>query len=372
MKTREVKTMQIETIETKLSGTLYKQFGHPILYTQIRLRLFDTFFDVDEEVQRQIDPAHRNEIKQFIVQSFEQQKSFYFAPFIFSARGQIEAFEDYFIIKPGQKLFISDGQHRSLALLSAITELIVRAERAESEKRLDDAEKYRKYVEQLKNMPIALQIYLDLTKQQERQLFTDLNSQRKEANANIRLQHDQRDEYNVLTRTIAEELKHQMEIDTSTARLSPASSAITSLSAMKKCLIALFEGIIGRKSGETYLPYDKQQALQIAEQFFLQWNKIFPKKAMNRDIYVAGLSGIQIALAFTVFNLSIQNKISHQEAIKLLPLINRHCTWKHNDPMFKHLFDKTSKKVRSHSSTTAITKTTFEFLIAINKENGVK
>lgn len=364
--------MQIETMETKLLGTVYEQFGHPILYTQIRLRMFDTFFDIDDEVQRQVDTAHRNEIKQFIVQSFEQQKSFFFAPLILSARGEIEAYKDYFIVRPGQKLFVSDGQHRTLALLSAIIELTVRAERAESEKRIIEAEKYRNYIEQLKNMPMALQIYLNLTKQQERQLFADLNSKRKAANPNIRLQHDQRSEYNVLTRTVADQLKYNMEIDTSTARLSPASSAITSLSAMKKCLIALFEGIIGRKAGESNLPYDKQQALQIAELFFLQWNKIFPKKATNRDIYVAGFSGIQIALAFTVFNLSIQNKISLQEAIQLLPLVNRHCTWKHNDPMFKHLFDEASKKVRRHSSTTAISKTMFEFLIAINKESKVK
>lgn len=177
-----------------------------------------------------------------------------FAPLILSARGEIEAYEDYFIVRPGQKLFVSDGQHRTLALLSAIIELTVRAERAESEKRIIEAENYRQYIEQLKNMPMALQIYLNLTRQQEKQLFADLNTKRKAANPNIRLQHDQRSEYNILTRTVADQLKYKMEIDTSTARLSPASSAITSLSAMKKCLIALFEGIIGRKAGESNLP----------------------------------------------------------------------------------------------------------------------
>ena len=360
--------MQTEVLETRLYGQVYEQFGHRILYTQLRFRLFDTFFDVDEEVQRQVDPMHRGNIKRFILSCLEKEQAFFFGPFIFSARGQLEACEDYFILKNGEKLYINDGQHRYYAILYAINDLRLQLQSAEEFARKEEIDLIKKRIELLQGYPITVQIYLDLDKKQERQLFTDLNTQRKNASISKQLQFDQRNEYNILTRTLAQNLQQHMEIDIEAIRVTNQTSAITSLPTMKKCLIALFDGVIGKKSGDPYYRCNHKQVHSIAEHFFKKWLTFFPTNYSNRVKYVVGYSGIQISLALTVHYLIIQHKISHQQAIDLLPLLNKQCTWTHDDKMFSHIYDEASGKITRHSSTTAINRTMMQFLRAINQE----
>lgn len=360
--------MQTEVIETRLQGQVFEQFGHRVLYTQLRFRVFDTFFDVDEEVQRQIDPAHRGDIKRFILDCLEKNQPFFFGSFIFSARGQLEAYEDHFVLKSGKKLYVSDGQHRYYAILYAINDLRLQLQLAEEYAKKHEIEKIKQQIELLQAYPITAQIYLDLDKKQERQLFTDLNTERKSASISKQLLYDQRNEYNILTRTVAEQLQQYMEIDMKAIRVTNQTSAITSLPTMKKCLIALFEGVTSKKSGDPYYGCNHARVLPISHYFFKKWLTFFPKKYSDRKQFVVGYSGIQIALALAVYYLAIQYKMTHEEATDLLPLLNKQCTWKHDDKMFAHIFDAQKGQIVRHSSSTAINRTMMQFIIAINKE----
>lgn len=362
--------MQTEVLETRLNGQVYEQFGHRVLYTQLRFRLFDTFFDVDEEVQRQVDPVHRGDIKRFILNCLEKGQAFYFGPLIFSARGELEAHNDYFILKNGKKLYINDGQHRYFAMLYAINDLRLQLQLAEEYGKKQEIERIKQQIELLQSYPLTIQIYLDLDKKQEKQLFTDLNTQRKHVSISTQLQYDQRNEYNILARTIAKQLQQDMEIDLKAIRVTNQASAMTSLPTMKKCLIALFEGVTGRKSGDPYYRCNHNQIQPISQYFFKKWLTFFPKNYMDRSQYVVGYSGIQIALALTVHYLDVQHKIGYRQAIDLLPLLNKQCTWRHDDKMFSHIFDEDKGQITRHSSTTAINRTMMQFLRAINKEMG--
>lgn len=51
---------------TRLNGTIYNQFGKDVLVTQIRFGTLEAIFEIDHEVQRQLDPARRAEIRNFI------------------------------------------------------------------------------------------------------------------------------------------------------------------------------------------------------------------------------------------------------------------------------------------------------------------
>lgn len=119
------------------------------------------------------------------------------------------------------------------------------------------------------------------------------------------------------------------------ARALNSSSALTTF-VIRMLLITLFDGVRS-KPGEPNFQYPQHEVEQIAETFYFKWLEIFPKYAHNRDKYVAGLSGIEIALALTVNHLMKERKISHLVAIKLL---TDKCSWQHTDPIFEFLYSQ--------------------------------
>ncbi|MEK4711972.1 MULTISPECIES: DNA sulfur modification protein DndB [Sporosarcina] len=356
----------------KMSGKMYNQFGKRVLSTQMRFATLEAMFEIDHEVQRELDPRKRADIRDFIIESIEKNDHFYFSAFIFSSRKGVQQVDGGFELESGSKVYVLDGQHRTSALSSAISHLKSKKEIAEESNNYEEAKVVQGHIESLINYPIAMQVYLDLSQQEERQLFTDYNTERIDAHKGLVMQYDQRDAYIELTRQVANRLKSGMDIEFEQSRLTAQNSAITSLTTMRKCLIALFEGIITVKSGSPYYRNCKPSEVPgIATQFFQSWTGLFPRQMANRKQYVAGLTGIQIALASTVYALTREESITHLEAIDMLKLINKQCTWQHDDPLFAHMYDPSSKRIKSHSTTTAINKTVLEFLLVINEERGL-
>lgn len=352
-----------------IKGTRFSQFGKDILITQIRFSALEAIFEIDHEVQRQLDPNRRAEIREFIIHAIKNNEHFYFSPFIFSSRRGIKEVEEGFELAPGSKMYILDGQHRSAALSSAISHLKSEKEVAEELGQYEEAEKLGRYINQLSGYPITMQIYLDLDQQEERQLFNDFNTERKEAHSGLLMQYDQRDKYIELTRGVADLLKDKLDIEFASSRLTAQNSAITSLTTMRRCLIALFEGIVTVKTGEPYFRNcNPKEVPAISKRFFESWIGLFPRRMADRKQYVTGLTGIQIALANTVYALTREHPITHLEAIKMLKLLNKRCTWKHEDPLFAHMYNPATKQLKAHSTTTSIKKTVLAFLIVINQE----
>lgn len=352
-----------------IKGTTYKQFGKEILSTQIRFSMLRAMFEVDHEVQRKLDPSRRMEIRHFIIESLEKNEHFYFSPFIFSSRGGIEQVGEAFELAPGNKIYVLDGQHRISALLSAINSLQADKEQQEVAGNYERAEELQNFIQSLEAYPVAMQVYLDLNQKEERQLFTDYNTERKEAHVGLVMQYNQRDAYVELTREVVRLIGDKFEIETNRARLMSQNSAMTSTATMKRCLVALFEGSLSTKTGEPYYRNcRKSEVPKISKQFFESWIKVFPQGMQNRKRYVSGLSGIQIALALTVFTLMRNHPISHIEAIGRLEKLKKRCTWKHDDPIFSHMYDPLIGQIRNNSNSTAIKKTMLEFLRVIEEE----
>ncbi|PIC70810.1 hypothetical protein CSV77_05730 [Sporosarcina sp. P16b] len=356
-------------LTTRMSGRSYKQFGKEVLCTQIHFSMLEAMFEVDHEVQRQLDPKKRRDIRDFILDSLEKGEPFYFSPFVFSSRGNIQEIDGGFVLKPGCSIYVLDAQHRMSAIASAISQLKSKKEAAEETGNQAEAEESRKFIQKLAGYPVSMQVYLDLNQQEERQLFTDYNTERREAHPGFMLLYDQRDAYTELTRTIAEQMKTRLDIDQVRSRLTEANTSITSLITMKKCLLALFEGCLTVKTGNPYYKGCKASEVPaIAEAFFASWLQLFPKRMTDRKNYACGVTGVQVALAYTVYMLTREQSMTHMEAIQQLQLLKKRCTWKHNDSAFDHMYNKPSKQVRNHSNSTAIKRTMLEFLLIIREE----
>lgn len=357
-----------QDLATSINGNGYNQFGKEVLVTQMPFSFLDAIFEIDPEVQRKLDPQRRSEIRDYVLTAVKKD-DFYFSPFVFSARGAItKVDENHWKLKPGCKLYILDGMHRRSGLSSAMNHLKTKMEALEEANQLDLSEKFQEYLDKIRAYPVAMQIYLDLTKQEERQLFTDLNTERREAHIGLIMQYDHRDVYTNITRKIAKELLHKFEIELKLSRLTVQSSALTSLAIIRKCLLAMFEGDLTGKCTDPsnrYIQAENIEATAIA--FFNTWTAIFPRKPANRKKYVSGLSGIQIALAYTVYQLVRKNHETYPEAIQKLILLKNQCSWKANDPLFSHLYDPAAAKLKNHSGTTSIAKTAQKFVSLIER-----
>ncbi|WP_042349139.1 DNA sulfur modification protein DndB [Bacillus massiliigorillae] len=359
-------------IVSKIYGESYQQFGKEILLTQMRFPTLEAIFEVDSEVQRKLDPGRRLQIREFILQALESDFEFIFSTFVFSSRGAIKQNkEGEWELVPGSKLYIIDGQHRCSALKSAMNHLVARKETFEELGQFEKAKQQQILIDKLKEYPVPMQIYLNLDTQNERLLFTDLNTERRESHNGLIMQYDYRDKYAEITRNIASNVDDLFEIEQKLSRVSSNSAALTSLAIMKKCIVALFEGILTVKKGKPSSMYISIEDMEnCGVQFFSMWKKIFPKKMENRKKYVSGLTGIQISLAYTVFLLRKDYGLPYNEAIDQLILLKAECNWSHVNPCFEHIFDAQTKKVKYHSDTLNIKRTAKNFLkIIVEKGN---
>lgn len=351
-----------EELRTTIKGHYFEQFGHEILLTTMPFKYIQSIFEVDHHVQRELDPRRRNVIRDFILHTVEE--TFHFSPFVYTARGNLIKRGENWEIKPGTKLFIIDGQHRSAALRSALHKLQITKETLEEmSNKSEEIEQIDRAIQKLENYPITMQIYLNLSTQEEQQMFTDLNTERKNAHSGLIMKYEQRDEYVLLARHIANKLANFLEVETILSRLTVQNTSITNLVIMKKCNLALFEGVLTHKEGEPKLKYCGQEEMEaIAFKFFKMWHDIFPCGGGNRKQYVCGLSGIQIALAYAVYQLVSNDGLTYFQAIDHLKQFKEYTTWKHNDPLFQDFYDEQKKRITYHSNQQSIIKLANVFL----------
>jgi len=358
-----------EHVLARIRGIEYRQFGRPILLTKMTFNVLQSIFTVDENVQRELDPRRKNAIRDFILHTVKNG-TFYFSPFIFSARGALRRTgEGEWEVVPGAKMAILDGQHRAKAVESALRKLAFEKEGYEDSGSIEKARQVEAWIRALQSYEITIQIYLHLTENEERQLFTDINTERKEAHGGLVVKYDQRDRYAEWTRALVRKFESKFEIEKNLSRLTMTNSSLTSMVVMKKCLIALIEGNVSYKEGDPICKYcSEEEALTIGEWFFETWLHLFPKQAANRHKYVSGLSGVQVALALSVYRLVTEHEYTYKEAIKQLNRLKECTSWRHDDELFKSFYDAKKKRTARLSEQGRVKKLSQLFLDVMTKK----
>jgi len=145
------------------------QFGKRVITVHCTVNDVLKFIDTDRSVQRELDPDRVTAIGRYIEYGLDGN-NIYFSPLLFSARGRGAFLSEsqQYCLSTGERLYVLDGQHRIRAFEQIKNRLESIMERGST------VELERKY-ELLCNFPITLQVYRDLNKDEERQLFTDVN-----------------------------------------------------------------------------------------------------------------------------------------------------------------------------------------------------
>lgn len=355
---------------TILHGKTYRQSDYEIMLTQLPFKILDNIFEIDEYVQRRLDGRKRNEISQFVIDSLNNYP-FYFSPFVFSLRDGIEnKDENEWYLNTETKLYILDGQHRFQGMKAALSRLEQEKLLLESdfEKNKHQIKAYVKQIDFIRNYPISMQVYTELDRQKERQLFADINTERSDVHGGLIVKYDKRDEYAVFVKAVVDEIEDFFEIETTLSRLTKSNSAMTTMIAMKRCLMTMFEGGKGLYSASTKPSKDlsDQKIKHAAVLFFRNWLDIFPKKMNDRDKYLCGNTTIQIALAYAVYFLNNRYGLGYVEAIQALRKLKA-CSWKANDKLFEDFYNKEKKKLDIPSFSPAVVKLGQRFAEVVNE-----
>lgn len=344
------------------------QFGKDVLLIQMGLSNLLSICEMDLPLYWKIDKESIIAERDWFLTQVENKSVILLAPFIFSSRGCLIVSQNQWDLLPDEKLFILMGQERMLGLASAVQFLQAKKDAAEQEQKPRKVRRVEQELERLTTLSISMQIYLDLSLEEEKKLYHDLNVERRSVHSGGKMKYDHRSEFAVLTRRVAERIEEFMEVEQQLSRLMDQSSALTSLSVMHKCTLAMWEGDLDGKAlqaSNRLLP--SETIVELSEEFYKAWQELFPVKASHRQQYVSGLSGIQIALAYTVYLLTKEQKLPHRKAIQKLTTLKSLCTWKHHDPLFSHLFDTTTGRIKNHSQKGSIKKTARKFLMKITE-----
>lgn len=196
-----------------ISAIKGKQFGREVYSSVIKFKDLERFLEIFPSVQRDIIPRKVASIRRYILTGLDNDSldMRFFSAVTVTCRGFMfydEINHRVAIDTRESRLSVNDGQHRHLAIKSAIEYL---EKEFVASKKKEKTAKLKRMIDELNEMVLPIVIFNGLTEREESQLFFDLNNlaQRPSKNANIRL--NQSDIFSRLTRQIAQEnryLKH--------------------------------------------------------------------------------------------------------------------------------------------------------------------
>lgn len=196
------------------------QFGHQFYQCLMDFSQMGNFFRIFGDVQRSEDQRHAKRISEYVLDILERGTIGIVPTITVNARGPVryDSSERKLYMDYKTVLSVNDGQHRFLAVTRAIEFLRGQIERMENldvkkaKKTLDEIaiqiEVYREQLQELENMSMSLFILDNLTEEEERQIFTDINKNSKKVNKSKALMYDYRDPY----AKVAHEVVDQWEV----------------------------------------------------------------------------------------------------------------------------------------------------------------
>lgn len=312
-----------------LKGNKQNQFNNEVVTVQCAVNDVLRFLDIDVTVQRELDDQKVASIGKYIQYGLEGN-DIYFSPLIFSARGvgrYNERTKEY-NIGLDDNLFILDGQHRIKAF-----ELL--------KKRMEISNGLETMYKDLLNFPITIQVFLDLDKNQERQLFTDINTKSSQVNSTLLVMYSEGD----LIGSIVKDISNGFPNDLIETRSRNTRSKLMTASTLYLIIKALNEGGYTKES-KTYITeknYDTYK--RNTEKFITYLIKYAPIDAFDRDKYIIFGSNVLIGIAKFVYEAKKLNSKDSTEDLfkKVIAPVN----WQHKNDEFKKIniqFNRNTKK----------------------------
>ncbi|MEH7384579.1 DNA sulfur modification protein DndB [Bacillus sp. JJ1521] len=259
----------------KMFAVKGNQFGKKVLAAQCTVDYVLKFLEIDKSVQREIIEVQVSNISKYIQYGLDGN-DIYFPPLIFSSRGRGEFNElnNEFLLKAEDTMVILDGQHR-------IRAFEVLKKRLESSQDPEHKEKL-KYI---KNFPLTIQIFSDLTLEQERQLFTDVNTKSSKVSNTLLIMYKENDLCGKLVKDIINNHPY-ISPDKFEVRAKTTTTKLMTAATLYNISLTLNDGIIVMKGGKSRISEENYHLYRKnVEEFITLLMKYAPDQCLDRNKY---------------------------------------------------------------------------------------
>ncbi|NFN18964.1 DGQHR domain-containing protein [Clostridium botulinum] len=325
-----------------LNGVRGMQFGKEVISVQCTVNDILKFLEIDGNVQREVDTNKVASIKKYIQYGLDGN-NIYFSPLIFSARGNgnFNETKGKFILNMNESLIILDGQHRIKAFEELKNRLQMIKNKDEEDKTLN--EKYTSILE----FPLSIQIYRNLNLQQERQLFTDINTKSSVVSNTLLIMYKEGDLYGSLVKEI---IKSHPSICSDSFECRAKTTRTKFMTAATLYIISkkLNEGAYNIRSQYSKINLNNYSKFKSnTEHFLTLLIKYAPKDALDRDKYIIFIPNVITAIAMFVYKMQKQNEDLSME--ELFKEVIYNIDWSHKNSDFTELAVKFNKKTKKYN-----------------------
>lgn len=270
-----------------------------IMSTQIAIRDIVRLSKIDNKINRDLSYNRLPSLLKYFEKA-DSELGIYLPALVFSYRGNpIEKFNrgtSTLELDDSDMLIIIDGQHRIKAMEKYI------------EKLTGDSELYNKFIDNF----LTAQIYFGLSEEDERKLFSDINSNARRVSMSLVTQYDSRDIMNLLIQELyrSTPILKVVQVELNKSKIIRPSNQAFTTGARLKYFISYF--LFGKKTpsrrDEQNLKEQYDEIVSYLSKFFAVFFSALPKEPGDVLKYVLGHEPVQNALALYLNTVIIVNE----------------------------------------------------------------
>lgn len=307
-----------------------------ILTSELTIKELMEVYKIDHTVNRDIRYEKVVQLVNYIKQH-DSEIGIYIPAIILSYEGSDPENTDYeFLFEKERNFIVLDGQHRIKAI----------------EKYLDK-EKDENKVNKILNSKITVQVYFNLTEQEKRQLFIEINGLSKRVSKNISISYDDRNPINTLITDLLKNRRSnpilQMGVEQKKSRLvRPGNINWISMIRLSHFISLLLVGTQEpSKTNEVIIRNQYDEIFSFLQQFFILLKDALPKEPGNVLKNIVGHEAIQNTIALVCHKRIIKKKDNEilfcenwKQTVEMLEYVD----WRTNSVIFKDHLIKTQRK----------------------------
>lgn len=270
---------------------------------------------VDPDVQRNADTKRMESIAQYILDGFTGKRFMTgFNAIVTSLRNSSLEYNEETCevrISTRGKLYISDGQHRCGGIRICVEMVESELEKARSDDDNDALEYWGHILKNLEETNLPVVIFTQLTKDEEKQLFHDLNNLGVSVNQSQALDLDQNDTFNRLSKNLEIEIPQLKKygLNKTAKTLSDKNLQVATLGIWNNCNRILLNGSNDKEMNK---PWNKswnfEEKKELCKEFWQTFFNILPEDFVDKEKYIITKSAYLQGIAAFGHKLIFENK----------------------------------------------------------------
>ena len=285
-------------------GVKGKQWAKETYTSNISFAQITEICRVDPEVQREANDHKMENIEGYIMDALLGKRFMAgFNAIVTSLRYASLRFDEEssnIKISTRGKLFVSDGQHRLGGIEKALKKVEGKMDEARENNDTEAMEYWDNIMQQFEEMTIPVVIFTELTKDEEKQLFHDLNNLGTAVTSTQALHLDQTDPFNRMSKELIREIPKLREygVDTKAKQLSDKKREVATLAIWNNCTRILLNGPSDSEIKTSWNDsWDYEEKKRIVKEYWSTLLDVLPEDytdkkqyMITKSVYLQGLA----------------------------------------------------------------------------------